>query len=281
MSKRSHNKKRNVGIIYEQLMTTISRSLVENDKKTALTAKNLIKRFFHPGTQLYREHRLFNALAVTRLLDGSLASRIMEEAKIASREHNFNQLDREKSRLIREINRQFGRGFYGQRVKNYADYANIQNLLNEWRSYGKADMTRLAECETKVHKMLLRPEDVSVLEEQVNPEINNLVVQIMTEKFNKRFGNSLTQDQKTLIKEYVFSQNGDTNRFSSTLGSIRRKTIKELKNYKRECDNVVVSKKIDPVIQSLQEIDISKINDSTMARFLMLCHLQYELKGDA
>ena len=119
------------------------------------------------------------------------------------------------------------------------------------------------------------------IEEQVNPEINNLVVQIMTEKFNKRFGNALTQDQKTLIKEYVFSQNGDTNRFSSTLGSIRRKTIKELKNYKRECDNVVVSKKIDPVIQSLQEIDISKINDSTMARFLMLCHLQYELKGDA
>ena len=50
MTKRSHNKKRNVGIIYEQLVQTISRALVEDDKSTAMKAKNLIKRFFKPGT---------------------------------------------------------------------------------------------------------------------------------------------------------------------------------------------------------------------------------------
>ena len=43
MKKRSHNKKRNVGIIYEQLLRTISKSLVEGDTKKA----NLVKSIIH------------------------------------------------------------------------------------------------------------------------------------------------------------------------------------------------------------------------------------------
>jgi len=281
MSKRSHNKKRNVGIIYEQLLSVISRALVENDKKTALKAKQLVKRFFRPDTELYKEHRLFNALAVTRLEDGSLATRIINEAKNASRMHNTNQLDREKSMLVREINRAFGQSFYKTRVKNYTDYATIQTLLNEWRSYSTKDMTRLAEYESKVHGMLLRENVVIQLENQVDPEISGLVVKIMTEKFNKKFGASLSDDQKILIKEYVFSQNGDSTRFESTLNSIRQKTIRELSNFRRECGNSVVLAKIDPVIRSLKEIRVSEINDQTMARFLTLCQLQKELKGEA
>ncbi len=281
MSKRSHNKKRNVGIIYEQLMTVISRALVENDKNTALKAKQLVKRFFKPDTELYREHRLFNALAVTRLEDGSLATRILDEAKHASRSHNRNQLDREKSRLIREINRSLGQNFYKVRVKNYTDYATIQTLLNEWRSYSTNDMTRLMEYEKRAHNMLLRPKEKIVLEEQIDPEISSLVVRIMTEKFNNKFKDSLSDDQKTLIKEYVFSQSGDTSRFESTLSSIRRKTLSELKSFRQECENSVVSSKIDSVVVALNEIKVSEINDQTMARFLTLCQLQKELRGEA
>ena len=88
MSKKSHNKKRNVGIIYEQLITKISSALIDNDDKTALEAKKLIKKYFQPGTELHKEHKLFNALAVTRISDNILASQIMEEAKNASRNHS-------------------------------------------------------------------------------------------------------------------------------------------------------------------------------------------------
>ena len=46
MTKKSHNKKRNVGIIYEQLVFRLSKALVENDKKTFEDTKTLIKRYF-------------------------------------------------------------------------------------------------------------------------------------------------------------------------------------------------------------------------------------------
>ena len=44
--KKSHNKKRNVGIIYEQLVLKLSQALVENDKKTFRETKDIIKKFF-------------------------------------------------------------------------------------------------------------------------------------------------------------------------------------------------------------------------------------------
>ena len=47
MSKKSHNKKRNVGIIYEQLVLKLSKAVVENDKKTFRDTKQIIKKYFN------------------------------------------------------------------------------------------------------------------------------------------------------------------------------------------------------------------------------------------
>ena len=57
-----HNKKRNVGIIYELLLKHISTKLLEGNKKDAKIATRLIEKHFKKGTELYKEFRLFNAL---------------------------------------------------------------------------------------------------------------------------------------------------------------------------------------------------------------------------
>ena len=62
MSK-THNKKRNVGIIYEQLVRKVSEALVEGDMKRADLVLQVIKNNFSQDTELYKEFRLFNALA--------------------------------------------------------------------------------------------------------------------------------------------------------------------------------------------------------------------------
>ena len=85
MSKKSHNKKRNVGIIYEQLILTISKAIVENNLEDASRAKGIIKKYFKPGTELYKEHKLFQALIKPEINDASLATAILGEAKKASR----------------------------------------------------------------------------------------------------------------------------------------------------------------------------------------------------
>ena len=104
MTTRSHNKKRNVGIIYEQLLAVAARGIVESKPALTQKAKKLITRFFSEGTEIYREHRLFKALVEPHIEDGSLATKILGEAKKAAKAHNAARLEREKSRLIKEIN---------------------------------------------------------------------------------------------------------------------------------------------------------------------------------
>ena len=271
MNKKSHNKKRNVGIIYEQLILKISRAIVENNPTDVTKAKKLIKQYFKPGTELYKEHKLFQALVKPHIPDPSLATAILKEAKSASRAHDSRRLEREKSKMIRDINLSFGKNFYNTKIKEYKDFATIQTLLNDWRSETK-NFSRLVEFEKKAHDLLTRPS----ISEQITPEVSGLVVKIMTEKFNKHYGAKLTDVQRSLVKQYVF--NGQQPNFKTTLNSIRESCIRDLKSYSDTCDSEIVKSKITPVINELRELSTDNINDETFGRFMTLCQLQSELR---
>ena len=58
-----HNKKRNVGLIYELLLRHLSSRIIVNDKKGAKIATAILEKHFSKGSELYKEFRLFNALA--------------------------------------------------------------------------------------------------------------------------------------------------------------------------------------------------------------------------
>ena len=275
MTKRSHNKKRNVGIIYEQLILTVSKGIVENNQDIARKAKTIIKKYFVPGNELYKEHKLFQAMIKPHITDDSLATAILGEAKKASRSHDLAKLEREKSRLIRDINITFGQQFYKTRIKEYKDYATVQTLMNDWRN-NSSNIERMVEYEQKAHSILTKQKKVSNLSEQISPEIDNLVVKIMTEKFNSIYGKKLSEQQRHLIKNYVMSDKNIN--FESTLGSIKEKCIKDLQVYSLNCESKIVKAKIAPVILELKALSTNNIDDASFSKFMMLCQLQEELK---
>ena len=180
---KSHNKKRNVGIIYELLLRNISNSLIEGNQDAAQVALNIIEKRFDRSTELYKEFRLFNALAKATVSDSSVAAAILSEAKNASRRCDRQKIDREKSLLIRDINHSLqDSDFYHRRIPEYKVYATIQTLLNDWRLEDKADLSRVVKFESFVVENLLK-EKLSVdIEDHANPDINNLVVKINDRK---------------------------------------------------------------------------------------------------
>ena len=281
MTKRSHNKKRNVGVIYEQLVRKLSQAVVEDDKKTMKECTRILKKHFKKNTELYREFRLFNSLIKTHIDSESLATRIIQEAKSAARAHNVQALDREKSSLIKSINYTFGSGFYKQYISEYKNYATVQKLLNNWRSNSKSDFQELALYESKVHAMLLTKKDNTTMEEHKTEGVSSLTVRLMTEKFNKRYGRILNTEQQELVREYVFSQSsGKTKQLEEKFDSIRSRTLKELKTYSKECSNVVLNEKVGRVTESLNNLNFETMDDSTVAKFLSMAKLCEELKGD-
>ena len=76
-NKIKHNKKRNVGLIHEQLIRFASQNLVQGDKSKANLAINILENNFVEGSELHREFRLFNALVHTHVPTADLAKQII------------------------------------------------------------------------------------------------------------------------------------------------------------------------------------------------------------
>ncbi|MAG25302.1 hypothetical protein CMI47_06950 [Candidatus Pacearchaeota archaeon] len=277
---RSHNKKRNVGIIYELLLRNISDSLIKGDKESAQVALNIIERRFNKSTELYKEFRLFNALAKTTISDTPVAASILTEAKYAARRCNVKRLDREKSMLIKDINHTLGDdSFYHRRIPEYKTYATIQSLLNEWRKSDLSDLSKVVQFESKVVEWLLSEKTEPSIEKNIDNDVDELVVKIMTEKFNKRYGGSLSADQKTLIRSYVFSSESGGNGppINETLSEIKNNTLSELDNLKCYTDNDTILEKIDEVSNKVSSEQIDAVSDEVISRFLVISQLKNEI----
>jgi hypothetical protein len=273
-----HNKKRNIGIIYEQLLQTLSRAVINKDRDQIKNIKEILSSNFKPGTHLYREFRLFNALVNTTVPSDSLASRILDEAKRGAINFDLKQLNLEKSKLIKSINYKLNDPkFYSQRVDEYRSYATVQTLLDDWRRGEKASMTKLVEYELKVHSMLLSDKQANTLSEKVNPEVNKITVKIMLEKFNKKYGSTLNSEQMNIVKDYIFNSDSQ---IIPKLKQVKENTLKELNSLKKTCDNKILVGKVDKVYESVVTLDENIINDDNMSRFMLVSRLKEEILED-
>ena len=279
MSKKSHNKKRNVGIIYEQLVLKLSKAVVENDKKTFRDTKQIIKKYFNKSTELYKEHKLVNSLADFQTTQTAVIPTILEETKKATWRINERKLDREKSKLIRDINETFGKSFYSTRVSNYRDLATIDLLLQEYKKGSSSDHLKLLEYSDKVSSILLKQKSSADVEAMKTPEINNLVVTLMREKFSKAYVSNLTSDQINLVNEWVI--NGQTPQLISEMKATKTMCLDVLKNYKQTCSNQFISNNLAEVYKNVNDTEFGdEINESHIIKSMTMHDIIKELSGD-
>ena len=278
-SKKNHNKKRNVGIIYEQLCRKVSECLVEGDREQADVALSILKNHFKKGTELYKEFRLFNSLVKTTVSSDSIATRIIEKAQAAASDHDGARLNQEKSQLIKEINHRLeDKNFYHTRVPEYRTYATIQTLLNNWRS-DNDNLTQTSEFEQKICEWLVTEKPGSNLDEMKTPDINKLTVKIMRENFNKKYNGEMTTAQQNLVREFVFTQQTATHdEITSVLNEQKNKANKLVAGYKDNCDNRFIKEKIPTIEEAIRSLDPTDHKDDNVAKFLTIMGLCEELQ---
>ena len=100
---RKHNKKRNVGIVYELMLRHISNCLIEGDMTGVKKATAILEKRFNNKTELYKEFRIFNAIATSTVKNTEIAAAILTESKNAVSRFDEDALNKEKSALIRDI----------------------------------------------------------------------------------------------------------------------------------------------------------------------------------
>ena len=280
---RSHNKKRNVGVVYELLLRRVSECLVNENTKEAQETLNILSRRFRKGTALYKEFRLFRALAKSQISDADIARAILQEAKIAARSTDISMLEKEKSDLIREMNYNLKDPMlYRRYVPDYKALATIQTLLNDWRDTSGSDIERIALYESKVVSHLLEEKEVANLEDQRDQDVNGLVVKIMTEKINKKYGKDFDKDQRKILKLYAFSTSSENKNgkddLENYLQEVSDQTIKNISLLEKKTDNDILKNKIAKVRDQIIVENKRDPDDQKIIRFLTLIDLCKEIK---
>jgi len=268
-----HNKKRNVALIYEQLIRYISRSLVDGETEKAKVAMGIVKEHFAKGTHLYKEFRLFNALLRTTVSEERLAERILTEARTAAKTHDPVSLDREKSQLIAAINKRLDEShFFDTKIPEYRDLATVQTLLNEWRKGGSAHIPTIVSYEDKTRSILMTEKNLPELLKTEN--VNGVTVRIMREKVTSKFGSDLNEKQLALVMAFAKRDMRESKRIMS---ETKRDSVMILENFARTNTNQVLAEKIKPVIENVKSLNESEITDENVARHLLLSRMAEEI----
>jgi hypothetical protein len=283
MSGRNHNKKRNSMLLYEFLVRTISKSLIEDDKKRSAGALRILKRHYKPGTNLYKEFRLINSLVKTTVSSEHVAASILREAKSAAVSMNHAAIDREKSLLIKHINHVINDdNFYDQHVNEYRALATIQTLMNEWRSPNK-DLLKMAQYEDQLMKWLVTEKSAPV-DQTITEDTNGsarLLMKVMTKKLNEKYDSVLNEHKKSLIRAYAFSTaSDDMSSIKMKLHEAKDNLLELIEQYETEDQkNEYVKSKLDEVKSCLIQENLGDVDDSTVTRFMLYSRLKEELES--
>lgn len=260
MTKKVHNKKRNVGILYDLLARKVSEGLVEND--TALTDKALkiIEDNFSKDSVLLEEYKLFSALSKASVDSEHVASRLLEQAKKNSMQFDSGILESEKSRLIKVINKTFDDSdFFNTKIPDYKNHATVQILLNAWRDPSRYGLEKVAEYEQRVTDLIREKKTRVELADIKTDNVNSLTLKLMTEKFNKKF-KSLTGSQR-LMTESALS--GNLKNLSSHMKdelNIAKMSVKHLKETEKSDWILKKASKVEKILETLDPKDTSEPN---------------------
>lgn len=279
---KNHNKKRNSILLYEFLVSSISKSLVEDDKRKSSSALKILRRHYKKGTQLYKEFRLLNSLMKTTVSSPQVAARILKEAKDAAINMDLNSLDREKSLLIRNINHSINNdgSFYDQQIKEYRMCATVQQLINEWRS-DDSDIAKIAEYEDQLVQWLLSPKQAvseHVISEET-PGTSRLLMSVMTKKLNEKYSGSLNEQQKSIIKAYALSTaSNDLSHLKNKLEEVRTDLSNRIDSYLQEVNQLphLKTKLVETKVELMNE-NFDAVDDAMITKFMIYSKLKTEL----
>jgi hypothetical protein len=200
--KMSHNKKRNTAFLYEALVRYVTKCVLEEQQGQKEQAYYLIKGFFAKGSVLNEELNLFKS--VLSCSKGSASPKIVERV-LTEAKRRYDKLDKkeifsEQSKLIRVLNRKYGKGFYDCYIPNYKDIATISAIFND-----SVPVKTKILLEQNLIKSLV---ESSPQEQGHELAGSNILMKSFIKKFNDKY-EYLHEEQKCLLNAFILSLSDD------------------------------------------------------------------------
>tara|TARA_R100001443_G_C3333478_1_gene172857 strand:- start:4 stop:816 length:813 start_codon:yes stop_codon:yes gene_type:complete len=265
-----HNKKRNTAFLYESLIKELTKSIVkqDNDKKEKIV--EIIKKYFNNSTVLKKELEIYNSVLAESGLPKDFAAKYIHECK-----KDFESLDRTKvfnqqTKLIKEMRENVSNSVFSNFISNYRDIASIGQFFNSAESTAKQRLL----LESNVVKMVMKTEQ----KEKEMKHIDNLTYKTFVNKFNTTYENSLTEEQKKLLTNYItsFSNNGLGLKMfiNEEIGRLKRQFVESIEN---KPNDMKYAEKTKKVIGKLQSFSKRPIDESMVKDLFYMQNLAYEV----
>ncbi len=286
MKKIKHSKFKNTGVLFELLVRQITLEVLNGDKKE--TAKNIVREFFAPNTELNKELRLYDILLKEKYSSETKADRLVETVCDAHAKLNQLALSKEKFNLIKEVSAKFDiEQFLSSPISNYKVLASIYKVFESKRetNYDIKDIfnskiTLIENITSKPSQKAQPTEDKKLIEsyKQQDKDLRLLTYKILVETFNKKYTN-LDESQKNLLKEYI-NNITNTTKFKDYVSVELPKIVAELKSIKGKVNDKVTTIKLSETISVLEKMKMGKtVSDSQVSSIMLSYELIKELKS--
>lgn len=267
----------NIGIVYDSLSRMLSEASVSKDMEASHKILCFLKKHFDLNSEISKEFKILNVLTESNNIhSNSVAFRILDGAKSASRMLNKKKLNAEKKSLAEDLEITFPNFDYESK---YLEREIGVQLLLEW---AKDDITRdlvkTARLEDSIKEHLLVKE--ATLTQQIKTPTDPLVVKLMTEKVNQKWSKILNESQKDLLKTYIFAD--DRKYLVKKLEDIRKDSLQCVESYAKKQNNSdrwlrqKLTKTKDMILS--ESIEKNDITDKTISRFMDILKLIEEIE---
>jgi len=197
MSKPKYNKKRNSALLYEVLVREVVKQTINKNITARSKVISILKEGFKKETEIGKEIQLFKNLLETQYLLPHTAEKLIQESKKEYKKLNDKKIFKEQSMLIKKINKELSKSVFANFVPNYRDIATLSQIFGEDTSTKR----RVILEESILKKLTLE----KTTKEKKNTNLSGLVVNKFIEKFNKKYGNDLLGEQKSLLNKFILS----------------------------------------------------------------------------
>lgn len=269
-----HNKKRNTAFLYEALVQELTKSVVEKNEERKQKIVSILKEHFSKGKILYAELSTYRTITEAKNLDIEMAKKLFFETRLDYESLPKDAIFRDQTRLINKINKKLGASVFSNFVRNYKDIASISQIFNN---------TVPAKQRVLLEQNIISEMSSETQEPAKMLPIDNITYKTFINKFNEKYGNSLLEEQKDLLTNYLvsFSDNGISLKIylNEELDRIREKVeicseIKEIREDKQ------MLHKTNKILEKLELFKEKQFDQKMLGELLKIQHFVNEAQID-
>ena len=283
MSKITHSKYKNTGILFELLVRQIASDTVSGKDSAAI---DLVKKYFSK-TELNKEYKIYQTLINTKLLTEGKAESLINGTLEMSSRLNRTALKREKYNLIKEIRSNYNiEEFFKSKINYYTQYAAVYNLIESHNSLEFINPNQVIDNKITLLEHITRTEiNKELVADRLMEEYSDmdkgtrlLAYRVLLERFNSKYSN-LDNKQKSVLKEYInnISNTVKLREFVNEQFDFLRTNLTELNT---SVTDKTIQIKINEVINLIQPLGKNQnVKDENIISLLQYHQLVNELKN--